>query len=358
MTSGSMLSSSSRSNEYRKTDARLVSVRSRGGRASSRAVTTAWTVGGSAAPLIRGPPSFSGKSMPGRLHDEERVPAGALGDRDRLVVRDQAASRLASQDDRLVHRERIHPQEHGVDRVRAPRRTLVQQLGPRERERERAAAAAARPRAQTFDQVEHGAAERVGVLHDDDHRLLRGQPVHERQEPCVHVVDERGFVPALGDAEQQSESVDETVDIVRLGVSRGELVEPLPGLVGGVAVLDPREVGDDRGDRGERRRLGVRTGPRHHERHPLVETGEQLVGEPRLADPRLPGDRHEDGHPGRGRAGEAFAQDRHLARSPDERDRPARGPGGESFHRVARAGPSRTPSRGCCGAPRTRPRSR
>ncbi len=96
----------------------------------------------------------------------------------------------------------------------------------------------------------------------------------------------------------------------------------------------PARSADDRGDRGERRRLGVRTRARHHERHPLVQTGEQLVGEPRLADPRLAGDRHEDGHPGRGRAGEALAQDRHLARSPDERDRPARGPGGEPLDRV------------------------
>ena len=62
--SGSMSVSSSISKEYRKTAARLASVRRRVGSASSRAVTTACTVGGRAPRMRRGRPSLSGRSMP------------------------------------------------------------------------------------------------------------------------------------------------------------------------------------------------------------------------------------------------------------------------------------------------------
>ncbi len=334
MTSGSMLSSSSRSNEYRKTDARLVSVRSRGGSASSRAVTTAWTVGGSAPPLIRGPPSFSGKSMPVVSTMKNGFPPvrSAIAIASSSVIRPPPACRArtiaSSIESGSIRRSTaliaFEPQDGRSSKssVRVSARVSERRPPPRGRVPRRSIRSSMAPLSVWASSTTMTTG------------CSAASPSMSDEEPGVHVVDERRFVPALGDAEQQSESIDETVDVVRPGVSRGELVEPLSGLLGGVAVLDPREVGDDRGDRGERRGLGVRAGARHHERHPLVQTGEQLVGEPRLADPRLPGDRHEDGHPGRGRAGEALAQDRHLARSPDERDRPARGPGGESFHRV------------------------
>ena len=168
------------------------------------------------------------KEHAGRLDDEERVPAGALRDLGRLFVRDQTASGLPRQVDRLLHGERVHPKQHGVDRVRSPGRSLVEELGPCERECERSPLAVTRVHAHALDQVLHGSAERVDVLDDHHERLHGGHPVDERQEPGLHVVDERGLVAPFRDAEQQTESIGDPVDLALIDVAAGGLAEALP----------------------------------------------------------------------------------------------------------------------------------
>ena len=260
----------------------------------------------------------------GRLDDEEGIPAGALRDLGSFLVRDQTASGLPRQVDRLLHGERVHPKQHRVDRVRSPGGSLVEELGPREREGERSTLAAARMQAHALDQVLHGPAERVDVLDDHHERLHRGHAVDERQEPGLHVVDERGFVAPFGDAEQQTQPIGDPVDLALIDVAAGGLAEALPDLVGGVAVVDPCKVADHGRQGSERGRLRVGTGAGHEHRHVFVETGGELVGEAGLPDAGLAGDGDQRGRAGRGRVRQALAQDGQLARTADERDGAAR----------------------------------
>ena len=141
--SGSISASSSSSNENRNTEARRASVRSRAGSASSRAVTTACTVGGRDPRIFGGAPSPSGNSIPVVSTMKNGLPPvrSAISVASSSVISPPPACRarsIASSD-----RERVHPQKHRVDGVRSPRRTLVEELRARERERQRVARAVA-----------------------------------------------------------------------------------------------------------------------------------------------------------------------------------------------------------------------
>ncbi len=164
----------------------------------------------------------------------------------------------------------------------------------------------------------------------------RRHGVDEREEPRVHVMDERGLVVPLRDAEQQPQTVGDAIDLMRPHMTAGFFPEALPDLLGRVAVVDLCEVGDHRSEGRERGGLGVgpRAGDQH--RHVFVQAGDQLVGQAGFPDAGLPRDGHQGGFPRGGRMGEASAQDRQLARATDERDRAACGPRGEALDRVRR----------------------
>ncbi len=84
-----------------------------------------------------------GEQHAGRLDDEERVAAGAVGDLGRFGVLDPAAGRLPGEVEGLVGAQRLETESNGVGGRRAPRRAFVEQARAREREDERLALTAA-----------------------------------------------------------------------------------------------------------------------------------------------------------------------------------------------------------------------
>ena len=116
--------------------------------------------------------------------------------------------------DRLVSGQRIEAQQHGVAARRAPRRTLIEQLAPRQGEDERAPRPAPAGGSEPLDQVEHGRPQRVGVLEDKGDRVVARQRVDQREEAGLHVVDERRLLaPLSADAEEQPEPLDDPIEV-------------------------------------------------------------------------------------------------------------------------------------------------
>ena len=340
MTSGSIVRSSSRSNETKN-----------GARAAGELAQTRFEVvepgrddglhGGRKGPARCGRTAVGvGEEHAGRLDDEEGIAAGALGDLDRLGVLDPPARGLSREIDRLVGGERVELEPDGVRGRRSPGGPLFEQRRAGQREDQDPAMAFSGGRAEAFDQLEHRRAELVRVLeHEDGGRVAR-EAVDERDEPRLHVLHERRLCLPVGHAEQEREPFDEVLGVARLGVAIGQLVEAALRLLVRVVLLQAGELGDDRRGGRERRRVGEGSGAAHEHRDVVLHDRDELVGQARLADARFAEDAHEHRVPGAGRAVQALAQDRELARAPDERDRPSgrtrrEGLHGEAGDRVA-----------------------
>ena len=282
-----------------------------------------------------------GEQHAGRLDDEERVAAGALGDLGRLVVVDAPARGLPREDDRLVVVQRLEPEPDRVLGGRAPRRPVVEQARARERDHERLAVALSRGRAEALDQLEHLRPELVRVLEHEDRGCVSSQTVDERDEPALHVLHERRVRRALGHPEQEREPLLELLGVGGVGHDAvRQVVQPAPGLLGRVVLLEAGELGHDRRGRRERGRVGERTRAAGEDGDRLVHAGDELVGQARLPDAGFAEDADEHRVAGALRAVQALAQDRELARTPDERDRASRAPrrealDGEAGDRVA-----------------------
>ena len=136
------------------------------------------------------------------LDDEVGIPAGAFRDLQRLDFADAAAARVAGKLDRLVARERVQADQHRVAGARTPRRPLLEQLVAGERDDERPARTLT-ARRDAFDEIQHRGLEALRVLKHDEHRMVAGQTLDHGDEPGLHLVDERGLVPALAEREEQ-----------------------------------------------------------------------------------------------------------------------------------------------------------
>ena len=181
-------------------------------------------------------------------------------------------------------------------------------------------------------ELHHRGFHRVRVVEHEHRRSVLHESVHEIDEPGLDVMHEGRFVdPVLGRAEQQPEPVHDLVALRAIAPALDELRQPPPCLLRRIAVLDPRELGDDGRDGGERRGVGV--GPSRAVQDPDVglESGHELVGEARLPDAALAEDRREDRTAGVRGPTEALAQDRELALAADERDGAADRAGREPF---------------------------
>src|SRR5260370_1202857 len=106
-----------------------------------------------------------GNEHAGRLDDKKRIAAGALGDLDRLRIRDVTAAGMADEVDRLLGRERIQPEEHGIPAGGSPVGSYREKLGSGQGEDQRAAGSVpSRPRrrAPTGEKVAVSVKERAG----------------------------------------------------------------------------------------------------------------------------------------------------------------------------------------------------
>ena len=84
------------------------------------------------------------------------------------------AEKLLDQLLRLIRRERLEHQHLGIG-LATPRRTLIQQLGPRQAEQEKGGIAG--PAHEMLDQVEQGRLSPVDVLDDERERPLLRTPL-------------------------------------------------------------------------------------------------------------------------------------------------------------------------------------
>ena len=206
---------------------------------------------------------------------------------------------------------------------------------------------AAGGRAEAFDQLEHRRAELVRVLeHEDGGRVAR-EAVDERDEPGLHVLHERRLRLPIGHAEQEREPFDEVLGVagVRRSVRRAR--------AGGASPSRPGRPPPGRRARRRSSRPGENVavsvngaGAADEHGDVVLDDRDELVGQARLADAGFAEDADEHRVSGAGRAVEALAQDRELARAPDERDRPARRTRREALRRGSRRWcPRRSPSR-------------
>src|SRR5207237_883506 len=82
--------------------------------------------------------------------------------------------------------------------ARTPRRPLLEQLVAGERDDERPARTLT-ARRDAFDEIQHRGLEALRVLEHDEHRMVAGQTLDHGDKPGLHLVDERGLVPALAE---------------------------------------------------------------------------------------------------------------------------------------------------------------
>src|SRR6266550_4193859 len=163
LASGSTTASSVRSNAYLKTDARRASSRSRGGIASTLALTTACTVGGTVRLPWPSAPAPDGMSMPVVSMMKYGFPPA------RSAISSASTS---------------------------PIRPPPEQLVARERDDERAASSLAACR-HALDEIEHRRLQGVRVLENDQHRVVAGEPIDHGRKTCLNLMDEGGLIPAL-----------------------------------------------------------------------------------------------------------------------------------------------------------------
>src|SRR6202022_1780824 len=150
----------------------------------------------------------------------------------------------------------------------------------------------------SLDQVQHRPFESVHVLEDEQYRLLPGQAVDEGDETALNVVDEGRLLGTLGQPEHEAQALHDPSNLVRTADEVGQLAKPAADLGRRLTVLDPRQVADDRGHDGKGRRVGVGAAAPAKDVDRRADTGRHLVGQARLADPRLTDDGDQDGATG------------------------------------------------------------
>ena len=188
-----------------------------------------------------------------------------------------------------------------------------------------------------FDQIEHRRAEHVHVFEHQDDLSSRPETLDQRQEPALHVLDEDRLL-ALGGAEpdREAELPGDPLRLARVAAAVHDVLQPAHRLVRRHVVLDAGDLADDRRHGRERGGVAVGLRPSAEDGDVLVESGEELIGEPGLADPGFPQDRHEE----RARRGlhprHAPSQDVHLVGTTHERDRAPGRPRGELLHLIGR----------------------
>jgi hypothetical protein len=112
---------------------------------------------------------------------------------------------------RIRDRKRTQAQEDRIAGRGSPAWPQLEQLVARQREDQRATWPASPGGGQALDEVQHRGLQAVCVLEDDDHRVVAGHPVDQRDKPGLHVADERRFITPLGHAEQEGQPLDQPI---------------------------------------------------------------------------------------------------------------------------------------------------
>ena len=163
--------------------------------------------------------------------------------------------------------------------------------------------------------------------------MVAGQAFDDRDEPCLHLVDEGGLVLLFAQPEEECETLLRAC--LDSGARRpsGELMQPSPDGVRVVVRPDARDVGDDGRRRGEGSGVGLGARLAAQDEDRSADPCRELVRQARLADAGLAHDRHQDRASGGAGKTKALAEDRLLAGSSDEWNRASGGARRDLFHR-------------------------
>src|SRR5262249_35018874 len=104
---------------------------------------------------------------------------------------------------------------------------------------------------------QHRCLESVRVFEQQHYRVGASQPIDERDEACPYVVHERRLLGAVGQTEEQGQSLNDPVAVRWITAEVDQLAEAALDLIGRLSGLDAGEVAHDRGEWSERGRIGV-----------------------------------------------------------------------------------------------------
>jgi len=143
-------------------------------------------------------------------------------------------------------------------------------------------------RRDAFDQIQHLGPERLGILEQQGDGSLAREALDEGEEARADVVDERGFVaPRFVESQQRLETIHRAGVRTRRTHALDELPQTLHGNVDRVVVADAGDLPHDGRGGGERGAVRAEVAAPDEHRSLGVQPGQELRGEPGLADPGL-----------------------------------------------------------------------
>ena len=240
--------------------------------------------------------------------------------------------RRAGQLDGIGGRQGLEAERERVGEAAAPPRPGLEHLVAAGADQERGKPPATRR--DLFDELKQLRTRELELIERDHDRARGGEPLQEGHEARTHHRDAIGPVALLLGRQTQRE--------LQAGGGRLDLLGPADLLERRTQqfslVVRRRRLGradlaaDHLRDRSEGRVLFEAAHPTAQHLD-VDERFQELVDEPRLADPRLAEHRHQVQPRRLARPRERLVQQRHLATASDERDRAPGAPLGQSFHR-------------------------
>ena len=275
---------------------------------------------------------------PGRLDDEERVAPGVPRDPvGRCLV--EAFAGLAGELERLVERHRLQVQVQRVASATAPVRMFVEQrVAGRAQDQHRDPLRVAH---QPLDEFEHQRLGLMQVLEQHHDRAPSSEPLEEPEEAGADLGDAVApglVVRLLPDPEREAETGHDLLGLVFGAALGDDLLEPESELVLGGVRRFAHLVQEHLRERAERDVLVERARATDEHLGVVGQTGEELLRDAALADPRLAVQRDEVPAVGLARAVERVEQQPQLALAVHERDRAPRHAGLEPGDRIGPRG--------------------